>query len=46
MEDEHADRVYVPGTTPAPPARDVEPFWPPEELEAPVHGGKPVPLEP
>ena len=38
MEDEHADRVYVPGTNPTPPARDVEPFWAPEELEAPVHG--------
>ena len=45
MEDENADRVYVPGTNPTPPARDVEPFWPPEELEAPVHGGKPVPHE-
>lgn len=43
MEDENADRVYVPGTNPTPPARDVEPFWPPEELVAPVHGGKPVP---
>jgi MinD-like ATPase involved in chromosome partitioning or flagellar assembly len=43
VEDETADRVYVPGTNPTPPARDVEPFWPPEELEAPVHGGKPVP---
>ena len=43
MEDEHADRVYVPGTNAAPPpARDVEPFWAPDELEAPVHGG-PVP---
>ena len=46
MEDENADRVYVPGTNPTPPARDVEPFWPPEELEAPVHGGRPVPHEP
>jgi MinD-like ATPase involved in chromosome partitioning or flagellar assembly len=47
VEDEHADRVYVPGsnTTP-PPARDVEPFWPPEELDAPVHGGRPVRHEP
>lgn len=43
MEDENADRVYVPGTNPTPPARDVEPFWPPEELEPPVHGGRPVP---
>nr|WP_166661328.1 ParA family protein [Actinoplanes brasiliensis] len=44
MEDEDADRVYVPGTSsnPAPPDRDVEPFWAPEELEAPVHG-RPVP---
>ena len=47
MEDEYADRVYVPGTNATPPpARDVEPFWPPEELEAPVHGGRPVPHEP
>src|SRR5689334_5634053 len=45
VEDETADRVYVPGTKPTPAARDVEPFWPPEELEAPVHGGKPVPHE-
>ena len=46
MEDEHADRVYVPGTNPTPPDRDVEPFWAPEELdEAPVHGGRPVPHE-
>jgi MinD-like ATPase involved in chromosome partitioning or flagellar assembly len=46
VEDEYADRVYVPGTSPAPPpTRDVEPFWPPEELAAPVHGGKPVPVE-
>jgi MinD-like ATPase involved in chromosome partitioning or flagellar assembly len=45
VEDENADRVYVPGTNPTPPARDVEPIWPPEELEAPVHGGKPVPHE-
>ncbi|GGK95302.1 chromosome partitioning protein [Mangrovihabitans endophyticus] len=45
MEDENADRVYVPGTNATPPARDVEPFWPPEELETPVHGGKPVPHE-
>ncbi|XVV17893.1 MinD/ParA family ATP-binding protein [Actinoplanes sp. CA-131856] len=36
MEDEGADRVY------APPDRDVEPLWEPEELEAPVHG-RPVP---
>ena len=43
MEDENADRVYVPGTNPTPPARDVEPFWPPEELGPPVHGGRPVP---
>ncbi|MBM2616749.1 chromosome partitioning protein [Actinoplanes sp. LDG1-06] len=44
MEDEDADRVYVPGTSgnPAPPDRDVEPFWEPEEMEAPVHG-RPVP---
>ena len=41
MEDEQADRVYVPGTTPTPPDRDVEPFWD-EEVEAPVHG-TPVP---
>ncbi|MEU4216649.1 chromosome partitioning protein [Actinoplanes sp. NPDC026623] len=45
MEDENADRVYVPGTNGAPPDRDVEPFWPPEELSAPVHGGKPVPRD-
>jgi len=45
VEDEHADRVYVPGTNPAPPDRDVEPFWAQEELEAPVHGGRPVPHE-
>ncbi|WP_184957048.1 MinD/ParA family ATP-binding protein [Paractinoplanes abujensis] len=46
MEDEDADRVYVPGTSnnPAPPDRDVEPFWAEEELEAPVHG-RPVPHE-
>ncbi|MCO8276449.1 chromosome partitioning protein [Actinoplanes sp. TRM 88003] len=46
MEDEDADRVYVPGTSnnPAPPDRDVEPFWAAEELEAPVHG-RPVPHE-
>nr|WP_250000767.1 ParA family protein [Actinoplanes sp. M2I2] len=46
MEDENADRVYVPGTSnnPAPPDRDVEPFWAPEELETPVHG-RPVPHE-
>ncbi|WP_250032157.1 MinD/ParA family ATP-binding protein [Paractinoplanes maris] len=46
MEDESADRVYVPGAAgnPAPPDRDVEPFWAPEELEAPVHG-RPVPHE-
>ncbi|MBU2670083.1 chromosome partitioning protein [Actinoplanes bogorensis] len=46
MEDEDADRVYVPGTSsnPAPPDRDVEPFWEPEEMEAPVHG-RPVPHE-
>ncbi|BCJ53115.1 hypothetical protein Asp14428_45900 [Actinoplanes sp. NBRC 14428] len=43
MEDENADRVYVPGTNGSPPDRDVEPFWPPEELSPPVHGGKPVP---
>ena len=43
MEDENADRVYVPGTNGTEPDRDVEPFWPPEELNAPVHGGKPVP---
>ena len=43
MEDENAERVYVPGTNSTPPARDVEPFWPPEELAAPVHGGRPVP---
>ena len=36
MEDEYADRVYVPGTNATPPhTRDIEPFWPPEELEAP-----------
>ncbi len=47
MDDESADRVYVPGSsnTPAPPARDVEPFWAPEELAAPVHGGRPVPVD-
>ena len=45
MEDENADRVYVPGTNGSPPDRDVEPFWPPEELSAPVHGGRPVPHE-
>jgi MinD-like ATPase involved in chromosome partitioning or flagellar assembly len=47
VTDENADRVYVPGTTPTPPDRDVEPFWAPEELEqtAPVHGGAPVPHE-
>ena len=44
MEDEHADRVYVPGTNPTPPDRDVEPFWAEDELEAPVHG-RPVPHE-
>jgi MinD-like ATPase involved in chromosome partitioning or flagellar assembly len=43
VEDENAERVYVPGTNSTPPARDVEPFWPPEELAAPVHGGRPVP---
>ncbi|GIM97279.1 MinD/ParA family ATP-binding protein [Paractinoplanes toevensis] len=43
MEDEHADRVYVPGTNPTPPDRDVEPFWADEEPDAPVHGGGPVP---
>ncbi len=45
MEDENADRVYVPGTNGTPPDRDVEPFWPPEELNAPVHGGQPVPRD-
>ncbi|MET8151887.1 chromosome partitioning protein [Actinoplanes sp. NPDC049668] len=45
MEDENADRVYVPGTNGTPPDRDVEPFWPPEELSAPVHGGGPVPRD-
>ncbi|MEU7903691.1 chromosome partitioning protein [Actinoplanes sp. NPDC049118] len=45
MEDENADRVYVPGTNGTPPDRDVEPFWPPEELSAPVHGGRPVPRD-
>ena len=45
MEDENADRVYVPGTNGTQPDRDVEPFWPPEELNAPVHGGKPVPRD-
>jgi len=35
VEDENADRVYVPGTTPNQPARDVEPFWPPADLPAP-----------
>ena len=45
MEDENADRVYVPGTNGTEPDRDVEPFWPPEELNAPVHGGKPVPRD-
>jgi hypothetical protein len=45
VEDENADRVYVPGTNGTPPDRDVEPFWPPEELNAPVHGGKPVPRD-
>ncbi|MCY1143831.1 ParA family protein [Actinoplanes sp. Pm04-4] len=46
MEDEDADRVYVPGSSnnPAPPDRDVEPFWAADELEAPVHG-RPVPHE-
>nr|WP_221380861.1 ParA family protein [Actinoplanes polyasparticus] len=46
MEDDDADRVYVPGSAsnPAPPDRDVEPFWAAEELEAPVHG-RPVPHE-
>jgi MinD-like ATPase involved in chromosome partitioning or flagellar assembly len=53
VEDEYADRVYVPGTNATPPpARDVEEFWPPEELDAPangggpVHGGTPVPHQP
>ncbi|MEU4243823.1 ParA family protein [Actinoplanes sp. NPDC026619] len=45
MTDEHPDRVYVPGAGNTPPDRDVEPFWAPEELEAPVHGGRPVPHE-
>ena len=45
MEDEHADRVYVPGTNPAPPDRDVEPPWDDDEVEAPVHG-RPVPVPP
>ena len=35
MEDEHADRVYVPGTNPTPPDRDVEPLWD-DDTEAPV----------
>jgi MinD-like ATPase involved in chromosome partitioning or flagellar assembly len=42
VTDEHADRVYVPGTNPTPPDRDVEPFWEDDEVEAPVHG-RPVP---
>ncbi|MDI6102863.1 chromosome partitioning protein [Actinoplanes sp. NEAU-A12] len=42
MTEEHADRVYVPGTEPTPPARDVEPFWA-DEPETPVHG-RAVPL--
>ncbi|GIE32208.1 hypothetical protein Ait01nite_052530 [Actinoplanes italicus] len=42
MADENADRVYVPGAEPAPPARDVEPFWA-DEPETPVHG-RAVPL--
>src|SRR6185369_15967279 len=41
VEEEHADRVYVPGTNPTPPDRDVEPLWD-DEVEAPVHG-RPVP---
>jgi len=45
VEDEHADRVYVPGTNPAPPDRDVEPLWDEDEAEAPVHG-RPVPVPP
>ena len=45
MEDEHADRVYVPGTNPTPPDRDVEPLWDEDEVEAPVHG-RPVPVPP
>jgi hypothetical protein len=45
VEDENADRVYVPGTNARAADRDVEPFWPPEELNAPVHGGKPVPQD-
>jgi len=45
VEDEHADRVYVPGTSPTPPDRDVEPPWDEDEVEAPVHG-RPVPLPP
>ncbi len=40
VDDESADRVPVP----AAPDRDVEPFWAPEELDAPVHG-RPVPHE-
>ena len=43
MEDENAERVYVPGTPTPPPDRDVEPLWTPEEPPTPIHGGKPVP---
>src|ERR1700754_2180349 len=46
VEDEHADRVHVPGTNPAasPPDRDVEPPWTPEELESPAPvNGAPAP---
>ena len=46
MEDENAERVYAPGPNSTPVARDVEPFWPPDELDdGPVHGGPPVPHE-
>ncbi|HEY0696612.1 MAG TPA: hypothetical protein VGD43_02255, partial [Micromonospora sp.] len=30
--DDYADRVYVPGQPAAVPQRDVEPFWPPDEI--------------
>ena len=43
MEHENADRVYVPGTSRAPHARDVEPPWPPDDRNAPLHG-RPVPV--